>query len=75
MMQKNWNRREALAAGALVGMLPGIALGEPRRNMRTNVIPASGEALPVIGLGTYSVFDVDSRRHGDRAKSAKSCIC
>jgi diketogulonate reductase-like aldo/keto reductase len=28
--------------------------------MLTREIPASGEALPVIGLGTYSVFDVDS---------------
>ena len=28
--------------------------------MRTTVIPASGEHLPVIGLGTYSVFDVES---------------
>ncbi|MFQ6004985.1 MAG: aldo/keto reductase [Woeseia sp.] len=26
--------------------------------MRTRPIPASGEALPVIGLGTYRVFDV-----------------
>jgi diketogulonate reductase-like aldo/keto reductase len=28
--------------------------------MRTRPIPASGEALPVIGLGTYIVFDVAS---------------
>lgn len=28
--------------------------------MRTAKIPSSGEALPVIGLGTYSVFDVES---------------
>jgi diketogulonate reductase-like aldo/keto reductase len=28
--------------------------------MLTREIPASGEVLPVIGLGTYSVFDVDS---------------
>jgi len=28
--------------------------------MRTAVIPSSGERLPVIGLGTYSVFDVES---------------
>ncbi len=28
--------------------------------MLTRPIPASGESLPVIGLGTYSVFDVDS---------------
>ena len=28
--------------------------------MLTKLIPATGESLPVIGLGTYSVFDVDS---------------
>jgi diketogulonate reductase-like aldo/keto reductase len=28
--------------------------------MLTKPIPATGESLPVIGLGTYSVFDVDS---------------
>jgi len=28
--------------------------------MRTAIIPSSGESLPVIGLGTYSVFDVES---------------
>ena len=28
--------------------------------MRTAVIPSTGERLPVIGLGTYSVFDVES---------------
>lgn len=28
--------------------------------MRTAMIPSSGERLPVIGLGTYSVFDVES---------------
>ena len=28
--------------------------------MRTARIPSSGEQLPVIGLGTYSVFDVES---------------
>ena len=28
--------------------------------MMTRKIPASGEELPVIGLGTYDVFDVAS---------------
>ena len=55
----HWNRREVIAAGAALGMLPTIGSGESR-TMLTKRIPASGEQLPVIGLGTYSVFDVDS---------------
>ncbi len=50
-------RRDLITAGALLGVaarLPG-AQNEP---MQTRVIPTSGEALPIIGLGTYSVFDV-----------------
>jgi len=31
--------------------------------MRTAIIPSSGEMLPIIGLGTYSVFDVESSDH------------
>lgn len=45
----------AIAACALGGRaLPSLA--SPA--MRTRPIPASGEALPVIGLGTYQGFDV-----------------
>ena len=52
-------RRELLQAGATLASLPlaGLASG---KHMNTRPIPASGERLPVIGLGTYSVFDVDS---------------
>ena len=55
----NWNRREVLAAGAALGALPGLALGDGEMMLKKK-IPSSGEALPVIGLGTYEVFDVDS---------------
>ena len=57
MQSKRITRRECLQAAALLGIsthLPAFT-AEP---MRTREIPASGEALPVIGLGTYSVFDV-----------------
>jgi diketogulonate reductase-like aldo/keto reductase len=59
-MMKNWNRREIIAAGAAAGILPGLSLAAPSAKMLTKPIPASGEALPVIGLGTYEVFDVSS---------------
>lgn len=60
MTSKSWNRRKFLAAGAVLGALPGMGLAREPRTMLTRPIPASGEALPVIGLGTYSVFDVES---------------
>ncbi len=58
-VSKNISRREALrltlAAGALAvtgGYSMAIA-------MMRRAIPRSGEALPVIGLGTWQTFDVD----------------
>ena len=57
---KTWNRREIIAAGAALGALPGVAFTNEASGMLSKPIPASGESLPVIGLGTYSVFDVES---------------
>ncbi len=50
-------RRDLLKASALLGLAGTQSLfaDEP---MLTRRIPATGEALPVIGLGTYNVFDV-----------------
>jgi diketogulonate reductase-like aldo/keto reductase len=56
---KTWNRREVLAAAAC-SALPNISFGEEAVEMRTAIIPSTAERLPVIGLGTYSVFDVES---------------
>ena len=58
-MTTRWTmtRRDLIKAGALAG----IAVQHPARaneTMRTRPIPSSGEMLPIIGLGTYSVFDV-----------------
>ncbi|MGI9248765.1 MAG: aldo/keto reductase [Woeseiaceae bacterium] len=61
-MQRKWNRREILASAAACSVLPGVALGDESPAMRTAIIPSSGERLPVIGLGTYSVFDVESTK-------------
>ena len=60
MMTTRWNRRQVLAAAAGLPLLPGIAAATEVSVMATRKIPASGEALPVIGIGTYSVFDVES---------------
>jgi diketogulonate reductase-like aldo/keto reductase len=49
-----------LAAVPLLWRAPvaGSAPSPPRKSMHTRPIPASGEALPVIGCGTYVGFDV-----------------
>jgi diketogulonate reductase-like aldo/keto reductase len=46
---------------ALLGALAGLALtraAHGTERMHTRAIPSSGEALPVIGLGTWQTFDV-----------------
>lgn len=55
--EKNWSRREALQFGAAMAIAPSLALSGEEK-MLSRPIPASGEALPIIGLGTYQVFDV-----------------
>jgi diketogulonate reductase-like aldo/keto reductase len=54
-----WNRREVLAAAAAASLSPIASLAEERA-MHRRPIPQFDESLPVIGLGTYSVFDVES---------------
>jgi diketogulonate reductase-like aldo/keto reductase len=59
MKQPFWTRRDALAAAAAVGSLPLTGLAAGKRMLR-RTIPSGDEQLPVIGLGTYGVFDVAS---------------
>ncbi|MEJ2129356.1 MAG: aldo/keto reductase [Woeseiaceae bacterium] len=56
MNDNQWTRREALLAAAAAGLLPAVSMAE-ERNMITRVIPSSGEEIPVLGIGTYDVFD------------------
>lgn len=67
-MTNLWSRREFVAATACAA-LPGVSLAGESAPMRTATIPTSGEALPIIGLGTYSVFDVDSSASEIAAKA------
>lgn len=59
-MNNMWNRREFIGAGAALGTLSTLGLADEKPGMLTKPIPATGELLPVVGLGTYNVFDVDS---------------
>jgi diketogulonate reductase-like aldo/keto reductase len=60
MNKKIWTRRELLAVASALGAFPGFSLAGEEHAMMKSTIPASGETLPVIGLGTYKVFDVES---------------
>jgi diketogulonate reductase-like aldo/keto reductase len=59
-MNNSCNRRELIAAAVALGVSPQIAFGETGQTMNSKPIPSSGEALPLVGLGTYQVFDVVS---------------
>ena len=56
MSDFRFNRRDVVRAGLALGLAPtwGHALGK----IHTKPIPATGEALPIIGYGTYRTFDV-----------------
>jgi diketogulonate reductase-like aldo/keto reductase len=56
----------------LLGALAGLALtraARGRERMHARAIPSSGEALPVIGLGTWQSFDVGADAAARRALS------
>ncbi len=66
-MTHKLTRRDFLAIAAAAGLgtlLPARARGDER--MLTRKIPGTGEALPVIGLGTWQTFDV-GRAESQRA--------
>ena len=54
-----WTRRDFLQLAAAAGLVPTVTVAEDEQ-MMTRAIPSSGERLPVIGLGTWQVFDVAS---------------
>ena len=60
MTSVRWNRREILGAGLALGVSPGFVLASQMDQLIRKPIPVSGEQFPIIGLGTYDVFDVDS---------------
>ena len=60
MKISNWSRRQVLGAGLALATAPRLAITAERENMMSKAIPSSGESLPVVGLGTYNVFDVES---------------
>lgn len=58
MSKAHWNRREVLAAATALGLTPLTGLTQQTSMTRRRIPGSDGETLPVIGLGTYEVFDV-----------------
>jgi diketogulonate reductase-like aldo/keto reductase len=52
-----WRRRDVLNAAVALGLAPNLSFSESEE-MLTRLIPGTNESIPVIGLGTYEVFDV-----------------
>jgi diketogulonate reductase-like aldo/keto reductase len=54
------DRREALGflAGAAAGAALGAVAGQEVRGALSRPVPATGERIPVVGLGTWITFDV-----------------
>lgn len=59
-----WNKRRKLLAGlaglAGLGSVPMPLASQPAAGIRKKLIPSSGIALPVIGLGSWLTFDAGS---------------
>jgi diketogulonate reductase-like aldo/keto reductase len=56
MNDNHWTRREAILAAGAASLFPGSLMGE-ERVMVARTIPSSGETIPILGIGTYDVFD------------------
>lgn len=56
MTRKRFLKLAAGTALGLAGGVPGLAVAG--QGMATRPIPASGEALPLVGLGTWQTFDI-----------------
>jgi len=55
------HRRKFIGSLACVGvgsLWPVLASATPPRGLHERIIPSSGEALPVVGLGSWLTFDV-----------------
>ncbi len=59
MKTTTWTRRRVIKAAGALGLMPALTMAADE-SMRRRTIPGTDETLPVIGLGTYAVFDVES---------------
>jgi len=57
----SWSRRDVLSAAIALGLVPEASFSEFEK-MLTRPIPGTDESIPVVGLGTWEVFDVAGSR-------------
>lgn len=67
MINRSWKRRDLLNAAIALGLAPNLSFAEPER-MLTRTIPGTDESIPVVGLGTWDVFDVAGSREEIEAR-------
>jgi aryl-alcohol dehydrogenase-like predicted oxidoreductase len=70
LSRRDFGRREALRLVAAAGVASFAAAPAPAAGaepMATRPIPSTGEALPVVGIGTWQTFDVGASK-ADRAR-------
>jgi diketogulonate reductase-like aldo/keto reductase len=61
MRYNSWNRRDVLNATIALALAPRLSFSESEK-MLTRPIPGTDESIPMIGLGTWEVFDVTASR-------------
>lgn len=63
------DRRKAIKQTTLGGLslfvMPSFPAIPPQQTMKTRPIPSTGEALPIVGVGTWQTFDVGT---GDKER-------
>jgi hypothetical protein len=58
---RHFTRRQWLLSGAVAAVWPCAAAGQ-ERFIATKPIPSTGEALPIVGLGSWITFNVGHDR-------------
>jgi diketogulonate reductase-like aldo/keto reductase len=64
---RRFTRRQWLLSGAAAAVWPCAAAGQ-QKSVATKPIPSTGEALPIVGLGSWITFNV-----GDDPEARDSC--